>query len=72
MTCVDNSANTVFPGGSGTVATYYWVIPAIDEQIVCGHARTSAHHTISVDESANFGIVISALEVVQPGLRSVA
>ena len=44
----------------------------ICEHIVTKETSSGTCHAISIDESADAGIVITALEVVEPGFRVVA
>ena len=43
------------------------VIVAVSEHIESGKAVTSAYITVRIDKSANFGVIITTLEIVEAG-----
>ena len=45
----------------------YWAIPAIREHIKPGEALSRATVGIRIQETLNYGVVISALQIVEPG-----
>ncbi len=52
---------------SGRVYSIYGVIPAVRKHIVSEQALAGGNENIGVDEAAPFGVVITALEIIQPG-----
>lgn len=55
-------------GIAGTVHKNHGIIQAIGKHIIAKDTLSSGSISIRVDESADFGIVIAGLEVVEPGL----
>ena len=45
-----------------------WVITTISKHIVAGQALTCGRIVISIDKPPDLRIVITALEIIQPGL----
>ena len=54
------------------IGTVHRIIPAIRKHIVTQEALASRSEGICVDKSADAGIVITALEVVEPGFSGIA
>jgi hypothetical protein len=44
-----------------------WIIQAIGKHIIAQDALSSRNKNIGIDESTQFGIVITGLEIVEPG-----
>ena len=49
-----------------------WITQTIDKHVIAEQSLSSRSEGIRVDESAQFGIVISALEIVESGLSIVS
>ena len=45
-----------------------WVTSTVGKHIIAEDALTSTGISIRIDETPHLGIVISALEIIQPGL----
>jgi hypothetical protein len=58
--------------GAHTVAKWIaiidWGIPTIGKHVVAQQTLSGGDEGIGIDKSADFGVVISALEIVQSGL----
>ena len=54
------------------IAHIHWIVHAIAEKVIATNISTNTgYRIIRVDESPGFGIIVTALEVVQPRLRIV-
>jgi hypothetical protein len=53
------------------IAPIHWIISTIGKHVIAQHALTGGSIGVRIDEPAYFGVVISALEIVQPGLSSI-
>jgi hypothetical protein len=49
----------------------YWVIEAICKHIVAQEALTGSDQCVRIDESADFRVVISGLQIIESGLCGV-
>ena len=45
----------------------HWIIPTVGKHIIAQDALTSRDKCIGIDESTQFGIVITGLEIVERG-----
>ena len=46
----------------------YWAIPAIGKHVVANEALTGGDEDVRIEESTDFGVVITALQIIKPGL----
>ena len=51
-----------------TVYTIYRIVPAISKQVITEDALACRNQCIRVDEPADSRIVVSGLEIIEPGL----
>ena len=57
-----------FPLMSAGVATIYWIISAIGKHVIAEYALAGRNEGVGVEESADGGIVISGLQVIESGI----
>jgi hypothetical protein len=60
------------PNSTRIVNVHHWAVSAIGKHIESQEALSGACVGICVDESTNSGIVISGLEIIEPGLYLLA
>ena len=51
---------------TGFIGIIHWIIVAISKHVIAQNSLAGGDEGVSVDESAPLGIVITALEIVQP------
>ena len=56
---------------TGRIVAYNRIIPTIGKHIVANKALAGGGEGIRIKESADLGIVIAALEVVEPGFLGI-
>ena len=44
----------------------HWVVSTIDKEIICRYTLICAQHPIRINKAAGGGVVVAALEIVQP------
>jgi len=66
-TIVSSSCDIVMATCSSEVFPICWIVQAISKHIVAQEALSGGYKSISIDKSANFGIIIPALEVIEAG-----
>ena len=44
------------------------IIPTVGKHVITEDTLTSGNEGVGVDESADFGIVITALQIIEPGI----
>lgn len=53
---------------SARVYRIHWIVVAIREHVIANDPLTGTHEDVGVDEAAHFGIVITAVQVVESRL----
>ena len=53
--------------GSAGIVAVHWIVQTIGEHVISQNTLAGGGKSVGVDESAYFGVVITALEVVERG-----
>jgi hypothetical protein len=59
-----------FPLISAWVTTVYWIVAAVGEHVIAEDALAGGDEDVGVDKSADCGIVITGLQIIESGISS--
>jgi hypothetical protein len=49
-----------------------WIIAAVGKHVIAQHALAGGYEGIGVEEAAQFGIIIAALQIIEPAILDIA